>query len=488
MPKEEKNKTKASRPMKPYDPPRPAPVDIDEKNESYLHECLSDKPIGRDNPLPTRSSYRRAIACVVLTSNVDGSALNIHHGLKYRLDNFSQNPAFTLLQTVANPDNANEPYACFIPIGSEKMEVVNKFVDETIKTFTLKYDSGELADLAEINANLSSMEVPPITADDLPSITEKCKKGIDAVSFRVKTSQTNPLTVISDKYGILPQHSPLRQILGDLRNGARLTILRAHNTTLRDVADKVWRHRLDHVLKLGIYPSFLPFTYHSVPDPKDEKKTIEKLGLECYLDGDLNMPNLPWMRIEDEEPLTDDDGNLVETDARYGSFPIRHYFTSIDDWRVYMTILLLKDHHHQKTMLAKIFNSQIQHRVKCIKMKDQHGWHLYVSLGLSNLSLPKIPQDTRFEVKICRDGDVAMTDHNAEESDDDYNYAFAAYVTDIKATRSCFVLEYFPKRNAPWDDGNEFEAYFNMDINIEPVKRQFQALEKIATTGGTMIT
>ncbi|PSS13343.1 hypothetical protein M430DRAFT_21249 [Amorphotheca resinae ATCC 22711] len=149
MPKGEKNKTKAPRPTKPYDPLRLAPVDIDEKNKSYLHECLSDKPIGRDNPFPAKSLYRRPNACVALTSNVDGSALNIHHGLKYRLDNFSQNPAFTLLQT-------------------------------TINTFTVKYDSGELADLAEINANLSSMEVPPITADDLPSITEKCKEGIDA--------------------------------------------------------------------------------------------------------------------------------------------------------------------------------------------------------------------------------------------------------------------------------------------------------------------
>jgi hypothetical protein len=118
MPKGEKNKTKAPRPTKPYDPLRLAPVDIDEKNKSYLHECLSDKPIGRDNPFPAKSLYRRPNACVALTSNVDGSALNIHHGLKYRLDNFSQNPAFTLLQTVTNPDNTNEPYACFIPIGS----------------------------------------------------------------------------------------------------------------------------------------------------------------------------------------------------------------------------------------------------------------------------------------------------------------------------------------------------------------------------------
>lgn len=83
-------------------------------------------------------------------------------------------------------------------------------------------------------------------------------KGVDIISFGTKVNESALVKIICHKFGSLPDASPLKDILADLKRSSRVTIIRDAHFTKREIGDATWLHRLRPVFKDGIYPDFLP--------------------------------------------------------------------------------------------------------------------------------------------------------------------------------------------------------------------------------------
>ncbi|KUJ16872.1 uncharacterized protein LY89DRAFT_733876 [Mollisia scopiformis] len=405
----------------------------------------SDKAIGRDVPWEGKSKFRSNQECTILTSQAD--ELNVYTGKKYRFDFFSQNPTILLPETLLEGKTAFVNYIC---LDSEHMKKISNSVKETVQTTSLDSRPEQPIDLSTINTTLATMHVPPMSAEDHILLMKQHKRGIDIMSFGTEVNSEAVLTIFSDKFGTLPEDSQLRQILADLRKGCRVTIIRDHSNVWCNVGDKTWLHRLQKVFTHGLYPDFLSFQEEQVHDEKssDPNATKPKQRLQCYLDGDLLIPNLPWMKLPPSrtDVVLDYEGEPVPLSDRYGTFSIRRRFTSLQDYQIFMALLALKDHHYQEEMLNKIFNRRIKHTARVSKMLGVMGYYLYISVdNLVNTTMPKISDDTTFDIT------EAIGPKENEDDKDLEPFAFSARVTDkVWNSRSCFVLAYFPDVDPDW--------------------------------------
>ncbi|KAF4621639.1 hypothetical protein G7Y89_g14510 [Cudoniella acicularis] len=332
------------------------------------------------------------------------------------------------------------------------MTIVNKSVEETIK-----YGKQGQADVAAVNSILSQFQAPEVKEEDLSDRLSKHTRGLNFIGVGIKD---NPcLTIFSEQFGALPQDSPLHPLLQDLNSDMRLTILRNRN---------------DEAFEKKIYPDFEPFEQKTIPDPKDDTKTIEKEALLCWFDGDLPVPTLPWMKMPDNTiaQKVDADGEVIPAEQRYGSLPVEQYFASTEDYHLYMTIFMVKDHYHQEAMIEKVFNWVNLHRAKAVEKEKGNGWSLRIKVpNIPGVSTPKVPDTTRFTVQFAYvDMEKRVTDQ------------FQGVVAEVETKRSCFVLEFYTLKDdvIAWQDGGEFEVRLIMHTNPEPAKTQFAALQKIA--------
>lgn len=174
--------------------------------------------------------------------------------------------------------------------------------------------------------HLKSLNVPSISDNDLEDIRKNFEKsGIDAFGCAIRSDAADPISVISPRGHALPAIHEFRSLVEELRQGNRLTIVRNSNALHREVIDKFWRFRLDRVLKKGIYPDYEPFKKTKLDDSDQEKTNLER-----YLEGDLELPRLPWMQQKKEANQEDEvDENAV---PRCGLFPAKNSFTSLKEW------------------------------------------------------------------------------------------------------------------------------------------------------------
>jgi hypothetical protein len=218
------------------------------------------------------------------------------------------------------------------------MIIVNKTAEDTVKIATIETNNAPTA--ADFNPVLESISVPPVTEDEIiPRVTEH-KTGTDIANVGIRSDKK--LTIIFDVYGTL---------LADLRKRMRLTIFRKRQLAHSEVVDKLWYYRLDRILKLGIYPDFLPFKIEKYYDnPNKPELFVEMNNLEAYLTDRKEIPNLPWMKVANQETEAilqiDEEGEVIPVEDRYASIPVRKSFIFLDDWRIHMTLLCLKDHYH----------------------------------------------------------------------------------------------------------------------------------------------
>ncbi|KAH8804952.1 P-loop containing nucleoside triphosphate hydrolase protein [Xylogone sp. PMI_703] len=424
-----------------------------EMNEQRYKNAISPDPIGRDQPFIRKDGvYAQAFPCAVITS--DAQSAKLFCGLRCKYGFFSQNPTIRLTENIK--EDAAKAYT--LAIGAE--HVRTEGMSEIIRHLTVENLS---------QGSLNTLGLSHLPSEELKQILAVFgKPAVDILQFSTKQVPKNPLTILSPKGYKLPDSSQFRVLLEHLQQGVSVTLLRPANVDLRDVTDKVWLHRISAVFEHGIFPNFRPFEAIMLPHPKEPGLMVEKSMLEAYRDGDREIPRLPWLEMPLTEDTQDQDDNGI---TRYGSILCLPSFTSPDEYRVTMTLALLKDFYYQKEILNKVFNEAQIHNAYIETIPGRYGWHFYVSLNnVEGISLPKIPLDTTFSVKTL--------------TNDVLSAKYTMHVTDIKARRTAFVLEFYPNKDTDIRlvDKQNTKVVLEMEINSEPMRRVFNGIRDISNT------
>ncbi|KAF7860449.1 hypothetical protein EAF04_008575 [Stromatinia cepivora] len=246
----------------------------------------------------------------------------------------------------------------------------------------------------------------------------------------------------------------------ELRKGVRIPVVYSQFPTMRDLVLPLWLHCLGPIFEKGIYGSYDPDGEHTIEDPNDADKTVVKSTFQCYLDGDLDVPNLPWMEpaIEGSEP---------------GSFARRNCFTSMKEYYCIMSLALVSEVVYQKEMVAQVFNHELRHKVVAEKRAGTDGiWHFHLQLITPDeVNIPKIPNGTGFSIIIPDDDAMVQQSFSMEKVD-----------AKIK-NRGAFVLEWEEEEDKahPWtENGEEVAVIVDIAFNTEPAARSFRAIEAVS--------